>query len=205
MTDLNKAREAGTINHTIDTERLAQITVLETGGHQPNDALHMRVMEAVAYVASEPWSDAPVCACPVISTFMRTWNDALPNAERTTLLLPFIPKLIGTRGDAALEVRRSLMAADWLVREHTPAWLELAGLTDQAALLRNLPEITDMAMVPGIRGPIEAVRRDAATARAVAGDAAKNAAWDALAPTKTRLQQSAIALVERMIAAGSTS
>ena len=45
--------------------------------------------------------------------------------DRTRLLLPFVPKIIGTKGSEALEERRSLMAADWLVRVHTPALLRL--------------------------------------------------------------------------------
>ena len=36
------------------------------------------VMEAVAYVAGEPWTDRPECACPVISVLLRRWNDDLP-------------------------------------------------------------------------------------------------------------------------------
>ena len=223
----------------IDQDRLAEVAVLHAGGHSPGD--QMCAMEAVAFIAGEPWSDHPQCASPVIGAFMRAWNDGLPDAERNTLLLPLIPRLVGTRGSDALEERRSLMAADWLVREHTPAWLELAGLKDQAAMLRALPEITSMAQVPSVRSPLEAVRKDAAAAwaaawdaagdaardaawdaardaawdaaRAAAWDAARDAAWDAaraaagdaagakLKPTRDALQQSALRLIERMIAA----
>ena len=72
------------------------------------------------------------------------------------LLLPLIPKLVGTRGSKALESRRATMAADWLVRMHTPAWLRLAGLTAQADALANFPEITDFAQTPSIMGPLTA-------------------------------------------------
>jgi hypothetical protein len=238
----------------LDESKLAQITELHHGGHRPNAEGRMCAMEAVAYIAGEPWSDTPQCASPVISAFMSVWNDGLPDAERTTLLLPLIPRLVGTRGDEALEERRSLMAADWLVRVHTPAWLRLAKLDAQAELLERLPEITSMAQVPSIRGPLEAVRQDAAAAWAAAWDAAGaaawaaawdaaraaaqaaawDAAWDAagaaagaaawaaawdaaraaawaaawdaagaaLADTKRTLQQSAVALVIRMVEAG---
>jgi hypothetical protein len=133
------------------------------------------VMEAVAFVAGEPWSDHPQCACPVIGTFLRSWNDSLPDAERDTLLRPFITKLVGTRATPEIELRRSLMCADWLIRTHTPAWLRLAKLEAQAASLESLPEIIAMAQVPSLRGPIEAVRKDADAA----WDAAEAAAWDA--------------------------
>jgi hypothetical protein len=213
---------------TIDRERLAQVAELASGGHSPNEGA-MCAMEAVAWIAREPWSDHPKCASPVIGAFMRSWNDGLPDDERTSLLLPLIPRLVGTAASPEIEERRSLMAADWLVRTHTPAWLKLAGLTEQAAVLEALPEITSMAQVPSIRGPIEAVRKDAAAAwaaaRAAAGAAAGDAAWAAagaaawaaaraaagaaawaaaagakLAPTRQALQQSAYVLVERMIA-----
>src|SRR5262249_39472484 len=93
---------------------------LKHGSHSPNSTFC--VMEAVAFVAGEKWSDAPECCCPVIGAFMRSWNDGLPtDADRDRLLKPFIPKLIGTRKDKATEEKRSLMAADWLVRVHTPA------------------------------------------------------------------------------------
>lgn len=222
---------------------------LKRGSHFPDSTFC--VMEAVAYVAGEPWSDSPKCACPVISAFLRSWNDSLSSdAERDRLLKSFIPKLVNTR-NKSLEQKRSLMAADWLVRVHTPEWLRLAGLTKQAESLEQLTEITSMAQVPSIRWPIEVVCQDAyaawaaawatagasagwadaswATAWATAGVAAGAAAWasagvaagaaywavslgvsrDAagvaakkkLAPIVTKLQESALQLVERMIGA----
>jgi len=157
-------------------ERLAQITQIDSGCHKPpNGEFHACAMEAVSYIAGEPWSDHPKCACPVIASFIRAWNDRLPDDERSTLLLPLIPRLVGTKGQKALEERRALMAADWLIRTHPPAWLRLAGLTKQADTLSSLPEITSMDQVPSMRGPIEAARKDAAAA----WDAARDAAWDA--------------------------
>src|SRR6266852_112630 len=85
---------------------------LKSGSHSPDSTFC--VMEAVAFVAGEKWSDNPECACPVISAFLRSWNDALPtDAERDRLLKPLIPKLVGTR-NKALEEKRGLMAADWM-------------------------------------------------------------------------------------------
>ncbi len=207
-------------------EKLKSLS-LKVGSHAANSTFC--VMEAVAYVAGESWSDHPECACPVISAFLRSWNDSLrSDQDRDRLLKPLIPKLVGTR-NSTLEERRSLMAADWLVRVHTPAWLRLAGLTSQTESLEQLQQIISMAQIPSIRGPLEAVRKDAyaawAAARAAARDAARDAvgdaawaaawaaagdaAWDAagaaalaaLQPTVDKLQQSALALVERMIEA----
>lgn len=120
---------------TVIEERLRKLETLslKVGAHSPDSTFC--VMEAVAFVAGEPWSDHPECACPVISAFLRSWNDALQtDTDRDRLLKPLIPKLIGTR-NPKLEERRALMAADWLVRVNTPAWLRLAGLTVSAVKL----------------------------------------------------------------------
>ena len=90
---------------------------------------------------------------------MVNWNDNLPSDEaRTRLLLPLVPKLIGTRGSKALENRRATMAVDWLIRVHAPAWLRLAGLTADADALAGLPEITDFAKTPSIMEPLKAAQ-----------------------------------------------
>jgi hypothetical protein len=108
---------------------------------------------------------------------MRVWNDGIPDdAERTTLLKPLIPKLINTRGSKVLESRRATMAADWLVREHTVAWLRLAKLDRQADALAALPEIVDFAQCPSLMPALTAAR---AAARAAAWAAARDAAWTA--------------------------
>ncbi len=178
--------------------RLAKLAPLASGAHQVNGVAC--AMEAVAYVAGEPWSDHPECACPILGAFMRAWNDGLPDDERDTLLRPLIPQLIGTRSTKAVEERRAMMAANWLIRVHTPAWLRLAKLDTQAEALASLPEIVAFAQIPSLGGPLEAVWKDAAAAGAAAGDAAGDAAWAALKETRLALQHSALDLVHRMIA-----
>ena len=214
----------------IDLERFERLPPLKRGAHPANDS-EMCVMEAVAYVTHKEWSDSPPCVCPVLGAFMRAWNDGLhDDEERTRLLKPLIPDLINTRGSKTLEGRRATMAADWLVRVHTPAWLRLAKLDKQADALASLPEITDFAQCSSLMPTLNAARSDAraardaaraaawaasgdaaraaawaaarAAARAASGDAAWAAAWDALSVIRNELQQSVLALVHRMIAAG---
>jgi len=154
-------------------QKLAGIS-LKAGAHSPDSTFC--VMEAAAWIAGEPWSDHPQCVSPVIGELLRAWNDALPkDADRDRLLKPLIPRIIGTANGSDLETRRSLMAADWLVRVHTPAWLRLAGLVTQAESLERLPEIASTEQIPSLLGPLEAVRKDAYAA----GDAAWAAAWAA--------------------------
>jgi hypothetical protein len=159
------------------TERLALIAPLAKGAHEDHEA--MCVMEAVAFVAGEPWSDYPECACPVISAFLRAWNDALSDDERDPLLRPLIPRMIGTRRDTAVEQRRATMAIDWLVRVHTPVWLRLAKLDKQADALASLPEITDITQCPSLMPALKAARDDAAAVWGVGWVAGRTAAMDA--------------------------
>src|ERR1700675_4451099 len=130
-------------------DRLDQVMgwSLKKGAHDENGAGNPCVMEAVAYVAGRPWTDSPPCVSPVIAFFMRNWNDNLPSDKgRDRLLKPLIPVLIGTKSSNELETKRSYMALDWLIRVHTPKWLELVpSLQKHAQSLRDLDEIADLA------------------------------------------------------------
>ena len=196
----------------IDLERLERVHTLSKGAHSPDG--EMCVMEAAAYVAGEPWSDAPICVSPVITSFLRSWNDALPDdATRTRLLRPLIPDVIGTQSDHdGMNTRLAWLLIDWFVRTHTVAWLRLTpSLVSHATALEGLPEVTVDTWVS--IGPQLAAARaaagdaawDAAWAAAwdaawdAAGDAARDAARDALTPTKEGLQASALRLLDRMI------
>ena len=195
----------------VNDERLAEIMARHIGsGKHDSISDGLCIMEAVAYVSGNTWTDHPSCACPVISAFLRIWNDGLPNdEERDRLLKSLIPKLVGTRSTVATEKRRAVMVADWYIRVQTPAWLRLAGLTKQADDLASFPEITDFMQCPSMMPTLKAISADASKAWAAARDAAWAAAWDAaraaagaaLKPTITQLQISALELVERMIAA----
>ena len=169
------------------------------------------VMEAVAYVAGEPWSDAPQCACPVITSFMVNWNDSLPNdEERTRLLKPLIPKIVGTRSTPEVQFARSMMCMDWLCREFVPAWLMLTpSLVPHAEVLRAAKPIQNWDDVRAIVSDLNAADSAAYSAADSAADsaaysaarsAAYSAAYSALKPTTEALQLSAVALVERMCA-----
>ena len=159
-------------------ERLEEVKniVLDKGSHEPNKG--MCVMEAVAYVAGEEWSDRPRCASPVIGAFMRSWNDSL-DTEGRQRLKPYIPRLVGTAASQEVEEARSFMAGDWQVRVFTPAWLELAGVTEAAAVLRSLPPLMDPGAVNAAIPAIQGAKKEGAAAWTAAGTAAGDAAWAA--------------------------
>jgi hypothetical protein len=156
-----------------DRLALASGWTLGKGSHPPNQDGEACVMEAVAWVAGEPWSDEPQCASPVIGAFMRSWNDALDGEVRNRLLKPLIPQLVGTRASAAIEEKRNYMALDWLIRVFTPKWLDMVpSLHAHAKALRDLEGIADMAGAAAAGVKVRA-------AGDAAGDAAGAAAWDA--------------------------
>ena len=163
---------------TIVEERLAYLESLqlEVGAHAaPNNGLaHACVMEAVAYVAGEPWSDNPECSSPVIAAFLRSWNDSLGDEDRQ-MLKPLIPRLVDTRASIEIEYKRAWMATDWLVRECAPAFLRLGGLSGQAELLEKLTPVLSTEAAVAAQPNLEVAREDAAAARA----AARAAAWAA--------------------------
>ena len=127
-------------------------------------------MEAVAYISGEGWSDAPACTSSILTAMGRGLNDGLPDGPRQRLV-PLIPRLIGTRDDGR-DTARSYMALDWLIRTYAPAWLCLADLEYLADTLRGSPRAHDTASLSSLITTLNA-------ARAAAGAAAGDAAWDA--------------------------
>src|SRR5688572_28488521 len=169
---------------TIIEERLRNDFQLDRGEHEPNQLQRWCLLEAVAWVAGESWSDDPTCVDPVLAAFGRSWNDGLPDDDRTRLLAPFIRRLVGTRSTPDVLDARAFMAADWAVRVYTPAGLRLAKLDGHAQALGDLDELASVtackSAMPAIRAAWDAARVAAwDAARDAAGVAAWDAAWDA--------------------------
>lgn len=163
---------------------------LEESSHDgPEDGFC--VMEAVAYMAGEPWSDKPKCASPAIAGFLRSWNDGMKDDERQALK-QYIPRLINSRGSDWLEVARAYKAVDWNIHVRAAAFLEDAGLTDHATNLRALPEI---------RTPkdLEIVVAVVSAARSAADSAARSAALARIERVKKQVMESAHELVHTLL------
>jgi len=161
---------------TIIEDRLKALDsiTLQRGAHDSNE--QMCAMEAAAWIAGEEHSDRPKCVSPVLAAFMRSWNDALDDEERQALKR-YVPRVIGTAGDGH-DAQRAWLAADWLVRVCTPAWLDLAEIDDSAEALRSLPPITE-ATANEAHPTMEAARRKAAAAWDATRAAAGDTSWDA--------------------------
>jgi len=195
---------------------------LDDGAHHDATPGQRCLLEATAYLAGEPRSDHPACVSPVLGAFGRGLNDAWDDVQRQKLVR-FIPRLLGTADDGQDEAR-SYLALDWLLRTHTPAWLDLAGHMAEAAALREHRRIVDMAAVRSIEPAAQAAQAAAWSAASsaaesaagpaawrAAGSAAWRAAWSAawsaawlaassaLTPTVEALQASALDLLDAMI------
>lgn len=156
---------------TLTLERLENLKLLR-GSHASREE-GVCFMEAVAWFAGEPHTAYSKSVSPVLGAFLRGWDDDLDDAGRQRLK-PYIPRVIGTAGDADADKARAWLATDWMIRVYTPAWLELAGLNDQALALRGLPMLDSSAAASAAQATIEGAR----TAAASAWDYIWVTAWD---------------------------
>ena len=125
---------------TIIEDRLKQLpkVKLHQGGHTSFKQGHCAT-EVIAWLAGEDHSDHPKCTSPVLASLLRRFNDVADDELRQRLK-PYLPKAVGTAGDGYDELR-GWMTADWALRTAVPTWLDLAGVTESAKALRELPEI----------------------------------------------------------------
>ena len=90
---------------------------LDKGAHGDFGEGHC-AMEVVAWLAGEGHTDAPDCASPVLTSFTVNLNDSWDEGQRQKLV-PFLPRMVGTRGDGRDEAR-SYMALQPGSRSPTP-------------------------------------------------------------------------------------
>ena len=155
----------------MDMDKLASLPPLARGAHNAGSGTAC-LLEAVAYVAGEPWSDHPSCASYSVAAFGRTLNDAMPDEFRDTLLRPLVPLIVGTRSTGAVERRRAYIAADYAVREAAPAALRAIGLHAEADTLAAMPSVVDARTArAATRAVVDAAAAAAAAARAAAAAA----------------------------------
>jgi hypothetical protein len=152
--------------------------VLKAGAHDKRGFKSVCIVEAVAWFAGRDHSDHPPCVSPVVAGFLRSWNDAMNDADRQ-MLKPLIPRVVNTVGTAGQELQRSYMALDWYCRVSAPAWLRCAGLMAEAGAIEITVPIVDGATAAAAQDALTRGRDAAYKARAAAGDTTWDAAWDA--------------------------
>lgn len=92
-------------------------------------------MEFVSILAGASFSDYPNTACPVISSYVRTLNDNMPDDERQRLL-PYLPRLLGTFSPAR-ELQREQLLTLAAAQEFAAPALQANGFRHYAAYLRR--------------------------------------------------------------------
>ena len=129
--------------NTEEAQAFIEKLVLRHGSHT-NPEQGMCIMETVAFVSGEPFTDHPKCASKVITRLAMRLNDRWSDEQRQKLK-PFILRIAGTATDEATEVKRAFMCADWALRELLPIYFDLANLSEWSKKLRSLPGVVDRA------------------------------------------------------------
>ena len=87
-----------------------QTVKLGKGRHaSPKDGVC--VMELASMLAGEPFSDHPRCVCPVIGSFLRTYNDAIDD-ERRQDLYGYAAKVVGSTSSETVQQLRAYCLID---------------------------------------------------------------------------------------------
>jgi hypothetical protein len=158
-----------------NTQKLEGLT-LQRGSHVTAEA-GMCLLEAVSYIAGEPFGDHPACVDSVLGAFGRAVNDFMSGDERQ-LLVPLIPKLLNTAGDHKLSLRRAMRICDGTVRQILPIAFD-AILPEEAKKLRDLPAIDSGSAAESAASAAIAAwsaAESAASAAIAAASAARSAA-----------------------------
>ena len=105
-----------------DTQTQAIDGITLTSGSHEDRAKGMCALEAVAFLAGEPHSDAPTCACPVLATFGRRLNDARwpDDTSRTEAMRSAVLALVGSRSTKAVKRARRAYLVDCALRWYAP-------------------------------------------------------------------------------------
>jgi hypothetical protein len=76
------------------------------------------VMELASMLAGEPFTDHPRVVCPVIASYLRSYNDVVDDDARQDLL-PLAADVVGTAGSPALQAARAERCVRELTALHT--------------------------------------------------------------------------------------
>ena len=139
------------------------------------------VMELVSYIAGEPWTDRPKCACPVLTSYAIRYNDRVDDAQRQKLK-EVIPLLLNSRNEG-LQLARGKFLALKAVTVFLPVLTEALELGEITSKLKTFTLDDFKAAreyIDSVKSQIrEAARKKAAADAYDAYAAAAAAAYDA--------------------------
>jgi hypothetical protein len=88
-----------------------QTIKLSKGKHaSPDDGAC--VMELASMLAGEPFTDHPSSVCPVIGSFLRSYNDSIDEPRRQSLYA-YAANVVGSRGGQRVQEERAERLAGW--------------------------------------------------------------------------------------------
>ena len=70
------------------------------------------VMELASMLAGESFTDHPACVCPVIASFLRSYNDSIDEDRRQTLYA-YASQVVGSRSSPRTQLARAERLAQW--------------------------------------------------------------------------------------------
>lgn len=124
--------------------------VLDQGDHMTVEQ-GMCAMEAAAFLAREPHSSRPKCACPVVTEFVQCLNDAAgPERQR---LVAYLPRLVGSRASEEVTLKRAFKLLNLGVKKLLPIVPELDE--PQRSAIHTLAEIVDIPTAVTARALLE--------------------------------------------------
>jgi hypothetical protein len=98
------------------------------------------VMELASMLAGEPFTDHPASVCPVIGSFLRSYNDSI-DSDRRQGLYEYASKVVGSRACARIQQARAARLAQWAeeMERTRPAWFVLSSPLRAIGRLRRPP------------------------------------------------------------------
>ncbi|MDQ6841311.1 MAG: hypothetical protein M3025_02660 [Actinomycetota bacterium] len=79
------------------------------------------VMELASMLAGEQFTDHPACACPVIASFLRAYNDSIDDDRRQDLYR-YASQIVGTRATARVQQARIEHLFEWAYEVRLRRW-----------------------------------------------------------------------------------
>ena len=70
------------------------------------------VMELASMLAGEPFTDHPASVCPVIGSFLRSYNDSIDERRRQSLY-DYASKVVGSRSSRRAQEARAERLTEW--------------------------------------------------------------------------------------------
>jgi hypothetical protein len=131
------------------------------------------VMELASMLAGEPFTDHPASVCPVIGSFLRSYNDTIDDGRRQTLY-EYASRVVGSRGSRRAQQARA---------DRLAAWAEAMQRSRRAWFLRS---------------PLRAVGR----VRKPSIDAVGSYAVHSIPKHSDRTHASVLALIDELLAIG---